>query len=235
MENANPTWTDLPTVGFDLETTGRDPRTARVVTAALIIVNGRGEELQRRTWLVNPGVEIPQGAIDVHGITNEKVRAEGMPAPQAVAEISAALDELFEAELPVIAFNGTYDFTVMAYERERHGVSGRSPKPVIDPFVLQKQADKYRKGKKTLTALCESYGISLENAHTAADDALAAVLLARVLGQKFPALRMDARDLHDRQVAWAREQAADFQAYKRRTDPDAVIEGGWPVYDGAPA
>ncbi|GAA1352460.1 3'-5' exonuclease [Falsarthrobacter nasiphocae] len=235
MSTAAPTWLDLPCVGFDLETTGRDPRTALVVTAALIIVNGRGEELQRREWLVDPGVEIPQQASDVHGITTAKARAEGIPAAQAIAEISQALDELVEAELPLVAFNGAYDFTVMAHERQRHGITGRAPRPVIDPFILQKHVDKYRKGKKTLTALCESYGISLENAHTAADDALAAVHLARALGTKFPAIRMGAAELHDAQVGWAKAQAADFQEYKRRTDPSATIEGGWPTYGGSPA
>lgn len=235
MQSTEPTWIDLPTVGFDLETTGRDPRTARIVTAALIIVNGRGEELQRREWLVDPGVEIPQQASDVHGITTEKARAEGRPAAEAVAEISAALAEISEAELPLVAFNGAYDFTVMAYERERHGVRSPELRPIIDPFILQKHVDKYRKGKKTLTALCESYGISLENAHTAADDALAAVHLARALGQKFSQIQMPAAELHPRQVAWAREQAADFQAYKRRTDPSATVEGGWPTYEGSPS
>ncbi|MCB4207803.1 3'-5' exonuclease [Arthrobacter sp. UM1] len=235
MQSTEPTWIDLPTVGFDLETTGRDPRTARIVTAALIIVNGRGEELQRREWLVDPGVEIPQQAADVHGITTEKARAEGRPAAEAVAEISAALAEISEAELPLVAFNGAYDFTVMAYERERHGVRSPELRPIIDPFILQKHVDKYRKGKKTLTALCESYGISLENAHTAADDALAAVHLARALGHKFSQIQMPAAELHPRQVAWAREQAADFQAYKRRTDPSATVEGGWPTYEGSPS
>jgi DNA polymerase-3 subunit epsilon len=235
MQNGPLSWTQLPLVGFDLETTGRDPRTALIVSAALIIVNGSGEVLQSRTWLVNPGVEIPQKAIDVHGITNEKARTEGLPAAEAIAQISQALDEVFEADIPAVAFNGAYDFTVLAYERERHSIAGRAPKPVIDPFILQKEVDTYRKGKKTLTALCEAYGVDLMNAHDAAADALAAVQLSRALGAKFPVLATDAVRLHDQQVGWARAQAKNFQEYKRRTDPAAVIEGGWPVYDGSPA
>ena len=44
-------------VGFDLETTSADPRTARIVTAA--VVPARGQAL---TWLADPGVPIPAEA-----------------------------------------------------------------------------------------------------------------------------------------------------------------------------
>ena len=54
--------------------------------------------------------------------------------------------------------------------------------------------------------------------------------LADALAAKYGTLRGDAMELHNAQVVWAREQAADFQAYLRRAkDPAAVIEGDWPV------
>jgi DNA polymerase-3 subunit epsilon len=46
---------------------------------------------------------------------------------------------------------------------------------------------------------------------------------------KFPKLQLPAPRLHQLQVDWAASQAADFQAYLRRTKPTAVIEGEWPV------
>lgn len=41
-------------IGFDLETTGTDPREARIVTGAVIEVRG-SEPLGRREWLADPG------------------------------------------------------------------------------------------------------------------------------------------------------------------------------------
>jgi DNA polymerase-3 subunit epsilon len=56
-------------IGFDLETTGTDPREARIVTGTVIEVKA-GEPLGRREWLADPGVEIPADAVAVHGISN---------------------------------------------------------------------------------------------------------------------------------------------------------------------
>lgn len=61
-------------VGFDLETTGTDPREARIVTAAVIEVRD-GQVLGHREWLADPGVEIPADAVAVHGISNERAAA----------------------------------------------------------------------------------------------------------------------------------------------------------------
>ncbi|MER6923464.1 exonuclease domain-containing protein, partial [Streptomyces spiralis] len=69
-------------IGFDLETTGTDPREARIVTAAVIEVR-EGEPVGHREWLADPGVEIPPDAVAVHGISNERAAAEGHPVGRA--------------------------------------------------------------------------------------------------------------------------------------------------------
>jgi DNA polymerase-3 subunit epsilon len=89
--------------------------------------------------------------------------------------------------------------------------------------------DRYRKGKRTLTALCEEYGVNLDNAHTSAADALATLRMLDAMAGKFPKLRMPASHLHQLQIEWASAQASDFQSYLRKTKPAAVIEGDWPV------
>ena len=144
-------------------------------------------------------------------------------------ELAAVLQELFDAGVPVIAFNASYDFTVLAAESARYGVPQLSRFPVLDPYIMNKQVDRYRKGKRTLTALCEEYGVSLDNAHTSAADALATLRMLDAMAGKFPKLRMPASQLHQLQVDWAAAQAADFQSYLRKTKPAAVIEGDWPV------
>ncbi|MGX9900358.1 exonuclease domain-containing protein [Arthrobacter sp. SA17] len=223
------TWNTRPRAAFDLETTGRNSRAARIVTASVTLVDADGEVVREHEWLADPGVEIPAEASEVHGVTTERARAEGRPAPEVTHELASVLQELFNDGVPVIAFNASYDFTVLAAESARYGVPQLTRFPVLDPFIMNKQVDRYRKGKRTLTALCEEYGVNLENAHTSAADALATLRVLDAMAGKFPKLRMPASQLHQLQVDWAATQATDFQTYLRKTKPAAVIEGQWPV------
>ncbi|MFL4477749.1 3'-5' exonuclease [Paeniglutamicibacter sp. ORCA_105] len=221
-------WHNLPRAAFDLETTGRDPLDARIVTASIVVVNGRSEILQTRDWLVDPGVAIPEEASAIHGITTAKAQAEGMDSATAVAEISAFLADLFQT-MPVMAFNAAYDFTVLDREAKRHLLDPLVASPVIDPYVLDKQVDKYRRGKRNLSVMSEFYGVQLVNAHTSAADAAATIGIADAQAAKYPNLQIDAAELHDFQVDWAAEQAASLQEFFRRKDPAAVVDGQWPV------
>ncbi|AUZ87563.1 DNA polymerase III subunit epsilon [Arthrobacter agilis] len=224
-------WHECPRAAFDLETTGRDPLTARVVTATIVLVDGAGEVLEHHEWLADPGIEIPDDAAAIHGVTTAHARANGLPAAEVVRGIAAVLARLFTAGVPVLAFNARYDFTVLAQEGRRHAVAVPPPMPVIDPFILDKQADRYRRGKRTLTALCEHYGIRFENAHTSAADVLATLQVARVLAERYAFLRRPAVELHTALIGWAERQAAGFEEYLRRTEPTAVIERAWPVVE----
>ncbi len=219
-----------PRAAFDLETTGKDPRTARIVTASIVVFDEAGAVADTHEWLADPGMDIPEEAAAIHGITSEHAREHGRPSDVVTAEIGAVLSTLFANNIPVIAFNASYDFTVLAREAHRHGLAQITATPVIDPFICNKHLDRFRKGSRTLVALCEEYGITLEDAHTSAADAEATLKLADALAAKYSALRLDTTELHKAQEGWAREQAADFQAYLRRVkDPAAVIEGDWPV------
>ncbi|NVM95287.1 3'-5' exonuclease [Arthrobacter wenxiniae] len=223
-------WNMHPRAAFDLETTGKDPREARIVTASIVMVDESGAVADTHEWLADPGVDIPEEAAAIHGISTAHARANGRPADEVTAEIGAVLATLFQNQIPVIAFNASYDFTVLANEARRHGLAAITPAPVIDPFICNKHVDRFRKGSRTLVALCEEYGIPLDDAHTSAADAEATLRLADALAAKYSALRLELAELHAAQVGWAREQAADFQQYLRRVkDPAAVIEGDWPV------
>ena len=70
------TWHESIRAGFDLETTGRDPRTALIVTATLVMVDEHGRAASSAEWLVDPGVPIPAEAAEVHGVTTERAQAE---------------------------------------------------------------------------------------------------------------------------------------------------------------
>ncbi|MHA7209441.1 exonuclease domain-containing protein [Arthrobacter sp. MDT1-65] len=222
-------WHVGPRAAFDLETTGRDPLSARIVTATIVLVDGSGGVLEHHEWLADPGVGIPDGAAAIHGISTAHARAHGLPAADVVQGIAAVLARLFGDGVPVLAYNARYDFTVLEQEGRRHSVHVPRPSPVIDPYVMDKQADRYRRGKRTLTAVCEHYGIRFEHAHTSAADVLATLEVGRILADRYAFLQRPATDLHASLVLWADRQAASFEEYLRRTDPDAVIERAWPV------
>lgn len=240
-------WHLGPMVAFDLETTGVDVETARIVTACVSLVDGSGRRSpQTTTWLVDPGVEIPAEATAVHGITTERARADGRPAAECISEIAVRLFRVVSDHgAPIVAFNAVYDLTVLDREARRHGVMiYNGPTTVVDPFVLDKHVDRWRKGKRNLTAACEHYGVRLDGAHDASFDAVAAARVAWRIAQRHPEIAaMGLHDLHALQVDAKREQDASFADYLRRQarragDVDEQlallqradhITGAWPV------
>jgi DNA polymerase-3 subunit epsilon len=94
-------------IGFDLETTGTDPREARIVTGAVIEARA-GASIGRREWLADPGVEIPADAVAVHGISNERAAAEGRPADQVAEAIAEVLVTHWKRGVPVVAYNAAF-------------------------------------------------------------------------------------------------------------------------------
>jgi DNA polymerase-3 subunit epsilon len=229
-------WHQGRLVAFDVESTGVDPEHDRIVTAAISVVGG-GEASEHSSWLVDPGVEIPAGATAVHGISTERARNEGRPAGEAIEEITAALATQLRSGLPVIAFNARFDLTMLDREARRHGcvsllerVGGPEGMLVIDPHVLDKQFDRFRRGKRTLGAVCEHYRVRHDDAHAAGADALAAARLAYRLGATVSELQSaDLRTLHSQQIAWAAAQAASLEDYFRQQGRQESVEGAWPV------
>ena len=73
--------------------------------------------------------------------------------------------------------------------------------------------------------------MSLEAAHDAGEDAIAAGRVLQAIATRFAAdLPDEIAELHDAQVGWAAAQAAGLQEYLRRVkDPAAVVDGGWPI------
>lgn len=226
-----PAW--LNRVGvFDLETTGVDVSTDRVVTAYVGVLDERGRQVAARSWLADPGMPIPAGATAVHGISTEQARREGRAAHEVVAEVTAALRSLFDQGVPVVAYNASYDFSLLASEAARHGLEPLTdPSPVIDPLVIDKAYDRFRRGRRTLEVVATHYAVPLESAHEASADAIAAGRVAQALARQYDLPETPA-ELHTHQIGWARSQAASLTEYFvsiGRLDPDASLDGTWPV------
>ena len=224
-------------IGFDLETTGTDPCEARIVTGAVIEVKD-GQPLGRREWLADPGVEIPADAVAVHGISSERAAAEGRPADQVADAIADVLAGYWNTGVPVVAYNAAFDLTLLSAELRRHGLAslrerlgGREPAPVIDPWTIDREVERYRPGKRNLEAVCAEYGIAVGQAHDASADALAAARLAWAIACRHGKIaELAPAELHRRQAEWYAAWAADFQEFLRgKGDAGAVVDGQWPM------
>lgn len=230
-------------VGFDLETTGTDPLDARIVSAAVVELRA-GEPVRSQGWLADPGIRIPAQASAIHGISNERAAAEGRPAREVAEEVARTLTGHWRQGVPVVAYNAAFDLTLLAAELRRHGLpslverlDGRPVGPVIDPYTIDRAVDRYRKGKRTLEAVCVEYGVVLGSAHDADADARAAVLVACAIAERHAMVAgLAPAELHERQVDWYAQWATDFQSFLRRKGTaDAVIDTSWPMREPAPA
>ena len=217
---------------FDLETTGLDLTDARIVTACAVELDASGNVVGTNSeWLANPGIEIPTQASDVHGVTTEIAVREGRPADVVIAELLATLRDFFARGLPVVAYNAPYDFTILHYEALRYGLEPLKLGSVIDPLVIDKFKDKYRKGKRRLENAAEFYQVPLEDAHNATADAVAAGRVAQAIARRWAdELPATAGELHDAQIGWSEAIDADFESYMRRSvNPDFTATRGWPL------
>jgi DNA polymerase-3 subunit epsilon len=229
----SPEWAQVVGV-FDLETTGVDVTSDRIVTAHVGLLDQDGGVLTARDWLADPGVEIPEGAAAIHGISTDRARADGRPVREVVGEVVESLRALFDAGIPVVAYNAPFDFSLLKNEAVRHGVPPIDrPSPVIDPLVVDKAYDRWRRGKRTLSVVAEHYRVRLDAAHEASADAVAAGRVAQALAERYAAwLPPTVDELHTRQIAWARAQAASLTEYFvsiGRLDPDEPLDGSWPI------
>jgi DNA polymerase III epsilon subunit-like protein/8-oxo-dGTP pyrophosphatase MutT (NUDIX family) len=226
------TWGDRLGV-FDLETTGVDVDTSRIVSACIAVLDEDGGVVSRWNWLADPGIDIPEGASAVHGITTERAQQDGRQATLVIAEIVQTLRVLFDSGIPVTVYNAPYDLSLLDRECRRHGLSPLvEPGPVIDPLVIDKAVDRYRKGKRTLEVTATVYEVPLDDAHDAGADAIAAGRVALALLRRYPdELDISLEDLHGRQEVWHAEQAASFQEYLRskRGDDSYVADPSWPL------
>lgn len=147
---------------------------------------------------------------------------------------------------------------------------GETPLHVVDTRVLDQHAVPYRKrvsekqGARQLVTLAQFYELPWDDdaAHGCSYDAVVAARIAhrigtlahmprrdwpeRVLAERrlrFHAFRdLTVGELHALQTELAAEQAAGLQKHFQKTDPNAVVDGAWPLRpwvepttEGAPA
>lgn len=211
------TWHQGVMVAWDCESTGVDVESDRIVTSSVVRIEPGCEPLIRST-VINPGVEVPEAAAEVHGWTTERVRAEGVEPATELEWIAADLAAALTAGIPLVIANAPYDLTLLDRELRRHNLptltdrlDGRPIGPVIDPMCIDKALDRYRPGKRKLTDLCATYGAKITDAHDCTADALAAARVAFRLGQRAQQALVDPLSVVD--------------VYSDRRYPDRIVRG----------
>lgn len=162
-----------PIVFFDLETTGVNIVTDKIVEISILKVFPNGNK-ESKTWLVNPEMEIPQESINVHGITNEKVVSE-----PTFKELASEVNEMI-SDADLAGFNSNrFDIPLLAEELIRVGIEfDMKNRKAIDVQVIF-----HKKEQRTLSAGYQFYcGKELEGAHGAEADTNATyeILLAQL-------------------------------------------------------
>ncbi len=223
-------WSSGPLWGFDTETTGIDVANDRIVSAALVRRDADGTRV--RTWLIDPGIEIPEAAGAIHGLSTEHVRQHGRPPADALDELADALASAVRAGEPLVAFNAGFDLAILDADLARHGLptlaerlDGAPVRPVLDPMTLDRMADPARGGSRRLVDLCEHYGVTTGLLHTADADTLATLdVLERILAANPILTTTTAQGLHDRQAVAVAASRAAYHARKAAEAAQATLD-----------
>ncbi|WP_298073850.1 3'-5' exonuclease [uncultured Bacteroides sp.] len=162
-----------PLVFFDLETTGTNINSDRIVEICYLKVYPNGNE-ESKTMRINPGIHIPEAASAVHGIYDADVA--DCPTFKEVARSVA--NDIEGCDLA--GFNSNrFDIPLLAEEFLRAGVDiDLSRRKFVDVQVIFHKME-----QRTLSAAYKFYcGKNLEDAHTAEADTRATyeVLMAQI-------------------------------------------------------
>jgi DNA polymerase-3 subunit epsilon len=190
-----------PLCFFDLETTGTNVVTDRIVEIAILKIYPNGNK-ESKTWLVNPEMNIPAEASAIHGITDEKVAGE-----PTFAELAHTIWNMIK-DSDLAGFNSDrFDIPLLAEEMLRVGIEF----DLKNRNTVDVQAIFHKMEQRTLSAAYQFYcDRELNDAHSAQADTQATyeVLLAQI--ERYPELENDVKKLSDYSH---RKQAVDLAGF----------------------
>lgn len=153
-----------PLAVFDIESTGLNPRTDRIIELSIVRLEPDGTKTTK-TWLVNPEMPIPHESTEIHGITDREVAA-CPPFLFVVDEIDSFLADCDLGGYNILHF----DIPILEEEFARCGRNlGAENRRVIDAQKIF-----HKKEPRDLTAAVRFFcGRDHVGAHGAEADALA--------------------------------------------------------------
>ena len=229
------TWLGRTMYSLDTESTSLDTESARVVTLTLGRSTSPGH-WSPKSYLLDPGVEIPAEATAVHGITTEHAQKEGMQPGHALHEVWLWLTQIATGRTPLVIFNAPYDLTLLDREFRRHlGEPLPTGLIVLDTLCLFRRFD-WTTGGRSLSKLAARYGITFP-AHDAEADALASLKLLHILAGLNDLLPLiTPATLHEAQQCWWVQQQDAAEARALGSGTAFERQDCWPLIpftDGA--
>ncbi|MFD0992780.1 exonuclease domain-containing protein [Tenacibaculum geojense] len=217
-----------PIVFFDLETTGINIATDRIVEISILKVFPNGNK-ESKTWLVNPEMPIPPQVTAVHGITDDKVANE-----PTFKELAPKVNEMIK-DADLAGFNSNrFDIPLLAEELLRAGIDfDMKQRKAVDVQVIF-----HKKEQRTLSAGYKFYcGKELEGAHSAEADTMATYEILKAQLDKYDDIENSVEALsqysaHTKRADFAgfilfndkQQEIFSFGKYKGRTVEEVLTE-----------
>jgi len=177
-----------PIVFIDLETTGLNPWSDRIVEAAFLKINTDGER-ESLTKLINPEIPIPAEATAIHGITDSDVAGE----PNFKQHSAELVD--FIADCDIAGFNvKRFDLPFLETEFRRAGINfSRQNRSILDALVIYHKLE-----QRNLEAAYQRYcGKELSGGHSSLADVTATVEILDAQIAFYAELPKDVCGLHE--------------------------------------
>lgn len=236
---------------LDCESSGVDTANDRIITWFMRAREG-DKIVFERNWVLDPGVEIPEEAAAVHGMSTEWVREHGRKdVAEALREIADTLDNYASSGFVVAGYNHAFDMAMLNSELERHNwdTLDNTLEPdtrYIDPAIFSRVFDKYVKGGHQLITVAKRNGIEVEEdrLHAADYDVEVTEKLVKVMlnraWRELPEVREGCTpdEFVTRLQAWQKEQKAlwadhltVYFAEQGKTEEDGskiVVNGAFP-------
>ncbi len=168
-----------PIAFIDLETTGTNLGTDRIVEIAIVKIGKDGQQQTKRK-LINPEMPIPAGASDIHGITDEMVK----DAP-VFRQVANELKQFLE-NCDLAGYNSNrFDIPLLVEEFLRSGLDFE----MGNRRMLDVQRIFHMMEQRTLSAAYKFYcNKSLDGAHSAEVDAVATWEVLQAQLERYPQL-----------------------------------------------
>ncbi len=171
-----------PLIIFDLETTGMNISTDRIVEISYLKIYPNGKE-EGKTMRLNPGIPIPPETTAIHGIRDEDIASA--PAFSSIAKNLAK--EIEGCDLAGYNSN-RFDIPLLAEEFLRAEVDI----DLMKRKFIDVQTIFYKKEPRTLLAAYKFYcDGNLENAHSAEADTRATYEVLKAQLDRYPDLEND--------------------------------------------
>jgi DNA polymerase III epsilon subunit-like protein len=144
----------------DLETSGLEPGSARVIEIAILLVNSKGEIKEEYATLINPG-NVQVGPTFIHHITEEAV----LTAP-TFQEVAGDILKRFENRI-IVAHHAAFEDKFLAAEFKRAGIK-LPPLPALDTLWLSREVLDLPNYK--MQTVLQHFGVEEIDLHTALGD-----------------------------------------------------------------